>query len=94
MEKVVLAYSGGLDTSFCAIWLTKVKNLEVHAVMVNLGGFSDEEIRKTEERAYTLGVKSFEVINDEDRYYDDCIKYLIFGNVLKNNTYPLYVSSE
>ena len=94
MEKVVLAYSGGLDTSFCAIWLTKVKNLEVHAVMVNLGGFSDEEIKATEERAYTMGVKTFEVMNDADRYYDDCIKYLIFGNVLKNNTYPLSVSSE
>ncbi len=94
MEKVVLAYSGGLDTSFCAVWLTKVKGLEVHAVMVNLGGFSDEEIRATEERAYTLGVKSFAVINDEERYYNDCIKYLIFGNVLKNNTYPLSVSSE
>ena len=94
MEKVVLAYSGGLDTSFCAVWLTKVKNLEVHAVMVNLGGFSEEEIKQTEARAYTMGVKTFEVINDEERYYEDCIKYLIFGNVLKNNTYPLSVSSE
>ncbi len=94
MEKVVLAYSGGLDTSFCAVWLTKIKNLEVHAVMVNLGGFSEEEIQKTEERAFTLGVKTFEVIHDENRYYEDCIKYLIFGNVLKNNTYPLSVSSE
>lgn len=94
MEKVVLAYSGGLDTSFCAVYLSKVKNLEVHAVMVNLGGFSDEELKKTEERAYQLGAKSFEVINDEDNYYQNCIKYLIFGNVLKNNTYPLSVSSE
>lgn len=94
MEKVVLAYSGGLDTSFCAVYLSKVKNLEVHAVMVNLGGFSDEELKKTEERAYQLGAKSFEVINDEDNYYENCIKYLIFGNVLKNNTYPLSVSSE
>lgn len=94
MEKVVLAYSGGLDTSFCAVWLTRIKGLEVHAAMVNLGGFSEDEIQKTEERAYTLGVKSFAVINDEDRYYNDCIKYLIFGNVLKNNTYPLSVSSE
>lgn len=94
MEKVVLAYSGGLDTSFCAVWLSKVKGLEVHAVMVNLGGFSEQEIQKTEERAYTLGVKSFAVIDDADRYYNDCIKNLIFGNVLKNNTYPLSVSSE
>lgn len=94
MEKVVLAYSGGLDTSFCAVYLSKVKQLEVHAVMVNLGGFSDEEIKKTEERAYQLGVKSFHVIDDAEHYYEKCIKYLIFGNVLKNNTYPLSVSSE
>ena len=94
MEKVVLAYSGGLDTSFCAVYLSKAKQLEVHAVMVNLGGFSEEEIKKTEERAYQLGVKSFHVIDDAENYYDKCIKYLIFGNVLKNNTYPLSVSSE
>lgn len=94
MEKVVLAYSGGLDTSFCAVYLSKAKQLEVHAVMVNLGGFSEEEIKKTEERAYQLGVKSFHVIDDAENYYEKCIKYLIFGNVLKNNTYPLSVSSE
>ncbi|MGZ5285081.1 MAG: argininosuccinate synthase [Kaistella sp.] len=94
MEKVVLAYSGGLDTSFCAVYLSKVKQLEVHAVMVNLGGFSEDEIKKTEERAYQLGVKSFHVIDDAENYYQKCIKYLIFGNVLKNNTYPLSVSSE
>ena len=94
MEKVVLAYSGGLDTSFCAVYLSKVKQLEVHAVMVNLGGFSEEEIKKTEERAYHLGVKSFHVIDDAENYYQKCIKYLIFGNVLKNNIYPLSVSSE
>ena len=62
--------------------------------MVNLGGFSEEEIKKTEERAYQLGVKSFHVIDDAENYYEKCIKYLIFGNVLKNNTYPLSVSSE
>ena len=94
MEKVVLAYSGGLDTSFCAVYLSKAKQLEVHAVMVNLGGFSEEEIKKTEERSYQLGVKSFHVIDDAENYYEKCIKYLIFGNVLKNNTYPLSVSSE
>jgi len=94
MEKVVLAYSGGLDTSFCAVYLSKIKQLEVHAVMVNLGGFYAEEIQKTEERAYQLGVKSFHVIDDAENYYQKCIKYLIFGNVLKNNTYPLSVSSE
>ncbi len=94
MEKVVLAYSGGLDTSFCAVYLSKVKNLEVHAVMVNLGGFSGEELKKTEEKALLFGAKSFKVMDDADNYYDYCIKYLIFGNVLKNNAYPLSVSSE
>lgn len=94
MEKVVLAYSGGLDTSFCAVYLSKILNLEVHAVLVNLGGFSDEELKKTGERALQLGAKSFEIINDADNYYENCLKYLVFGNVLKNNAYPLSVSSE
>lgn len=94
MNKVVLAFSGGLDSSFCVKYLSKVKNLEVYAVMVNLGGFSDEELNKSKERAHQLGVKSFEVLNQEQAYYEQCLKYLIFGNVLKNNTYPLSVSSE
>jgi len=94
MEKVVLAYSGGLDTSFCAVYLSKVRGLEVHAVLVDLGGFSEEELHQVEARAYQLGVTSFAVINDADRYYRDCLRYLVFGNVLKNNTYPLSVSSE
>jgi argininosuccinate synthase len=94
MEKVVLAFSGGLDTSFCAVYLTRVAGLEVHAVMVDLGGFAPDELRQAEDRAYAMGVKTFTVINDADRYYQDCIRYLIFGNVLKNNTYPLSVSSE
>lgn len=94
MKKVVLAYSGGLDTSFCAVYLSKVKQLEVHAVMVDLGGFEKEELEKIENKAYQLGCKSFKVIQNEKKYYNECLKYLIFGNVLKNNTYPLSVSSE
>ncbi len=94
MEKVVLAYSGGLDTSFCAVYLSKVKKLEVHAVLVNLGGFSQEELNQIQERALKYGAKSFHVIDDAKRYYDECLRFLIFGNVLKNNTYPLSVSSE
>ncbi len=94
MEKVVLAYSGGLDTSFCAVYLSKVKGLEVHAALVNLGGFTNEEIEHTRKRALVLGAASFEVIQEEESYYENCLKYLIFGNVLKNNTYPLSVSSE
>lgn len=94
MNKVVLAYSGGLDTSFCAKYLSEEKNMEVYAVMVNLGGFSEKELKVIEERAYRLGIKSFEVLDKTEDYYNQCLKYLIFGNVLKNNTYPLSVSSE
>jgi argininosuccinate synthase len=93
-NKVVLAYSGGLDTTFCAIYLRKVKGLEVHALTVNTGGFSKEEIAQIAARAKSLGVASFECIDVTKEYYNSCIKYLIFGNVLKNATYPLSVSAE
>ncbi|MFD2967137.1 argininosuccinate synthase [Sphingobacterium bambusae] len=94
MKKVVLAFSGGLDTSFCCIYLTKDLGLEVHSVVVNTGGFSDDELQAIEKRAYDLGVKSHQVIDETEDYYRDTIKYLIFGNVLKNATYPLSVSAE
>ena len=94
MDKVVLAYSGGLDTTYCAIYLNKIKNLEVHALTVNTGGFSEEEIKNIEARAKTLGVASFKCVDVTKEYYDSCIKYLIYGNVLKNATYPLSVSAE
>lgn len=93
-NKVVLAYSGGLDTTYCAIYLNKIKNLEVHALTVNTGGFSDEEIKQIEIRAKKLGVASFKCVDVTKEYYEKCIKYLIFGNVLKNATYPLSVSAE
>jgi len=94
MEKVVLAFSGGLDTSFCCIYLSRDLGMEVHSVIVNTGGFSDEELKTIEERAYELGVKSHTTIDDTENYYKNTIKYLIFGNVLKNATYPLSVSAE
>lgn len=94
MKKVVLAFSGGLDTSFCCIYLSKDLGLEVHSVVVNTGGFSEEELKAIEERAYALGVKSHSTIDETENYYRDTIKYLIFGNVLKNATYPLSVSAE
>ncbi|CAL2076654.1 argininosuccinate synthase [Tenacibaculum sp. 190524A05c] len=94
MKKLVLAYSGGLDTSYCAVHLSKDKNFEVHAVSVNTGGFTQNEIQNIENKAYELGVKTYKNINAIDNYYEKVIKYLIFGNVLKNNTYPLSVSAE
>jgi argininosuccinate synthase len=94
MKKVVLAYSGGLDTTFCALHLTKDLGYEVHAVIVNTGGFSKEELANIEARANTLGVASFKILEVLDTYYQEVIKYLVFGNVLKNATYPLSVSAE
>ncbi len=93
-NKVVLAFSGGLDTTYCALYLSKIKNLEVHAVTVNTGGFSEEEIAGIEEHAHSLGVKSFHCIEETENFYNKVIKYLVYGNVLKNNTYPLSVSAE
>ncbi len=94
MKKVVLAYSGGLDTTYCAIYLNKVAGLEVHAVTVQTGGFSEEELKNIEARAYGLGVASFRVVDVTSDYYKKCIRYLVFGNVLKNAVYPLSVSAE
>lgn len=94
MKKVVLAYSGGLDTTFCALHLTKDLGYEVHAVIVNTGGFSKEELAAIETRAKNLGVASFTILEVLDTYYEEVIKYLVFGNVLKNQTYPLSVSAE
>ena len=93
-KKVVLAFSGGLDTSFCCIYLSKDRDLEVHSVIVNTGGFSEEELQQIEKRAYALGVTSHAVVDETQNYYESCIKYLIYGNVLKNATYPLSVSAE
>src|SRR6186713_763614 len=88
-QKVVLAYSGGLDTTYCAIYLQKIKGLEIHALTVNTGGFSDQEIEQIATRAKSLGVASFQCVDVTKEYYDSCIKYLIYGNILKNATYPL-----
>ena len=94
MKKVVLAYSGGLDTTYCAIYLSKIKGLEVHALTVQTGGFTPGDLTNIEARAHKLGVASFKVADLTESYYNTCIKYLIFGNVLKNAVYPLSVSAE
>ncbi|MDB5258035.1 MAG: argG [Chitinophagaceae bacterium] len=93
-NKVVLAFSGGLDTTYCVKYLTDEKGLEVHTAIVNTGGFSAEELKDIEKKAYELGVKSHTTLDIIDKYYQECVKFLVYGNVLKNNTYPLSVSAE
>ncbi|MFY8037933.1 MAG: argininosuccinate synthase domain-containing protein, partial [Cyclobacteriaceae bacterium] len=93
-KKVVLAFSGGLDTSYCGKYLTDDLGYEVHTLTVNTGGFDAAELQAIEKRALSLGVASHRTIDETKRYYDQVIKYLIFGNVLKNATYPLSVSAE
>ena len=92
-KKLVIAYSGGLDTSYCAVSLSKA-GYDVHAVSVNTGGFTSDEIKTIEANAYKMGVSTYKNIDAITSYYDKVIKFLIFGNVLKNNTYPLSVSAE
>ncbi|MFZ5973124.1 MAG: argininosuccinate synthase [Bacteroidota bacterium] len=94
MKKVILAFSGGLDTSYCAIYLTKELGYEVHTLTVNTGGFSAEELKQIEQRALSLGVASHKNVDETRNYYEKVIRYLVFGNVLKNGTYPLSVSAE
>lgn len=92
-EKLVLAYSGGLDTSYSLKKLSQ-ENYEVHAVSVNTGGFSKQEIDTIEKKAYEIGAHKYKNINALKSYYNKIVRYLIYGNVLKNNTYPLSVSAE
>lgn len=92
-KKVVLAFSGGLDTSFCAIYL-KEQGYEVYTAVANTGGFDQEECKIIEEKAYKLGAVKHVALNIENEYYEKSIKYMIFGNVLRNGTYPISVSSE
>ncbi len=93
-KQVVLGFSGGLDTTFCVKYLTEDRGFDVHSIIVNTGGFSEEELVQIEAHAYKLGVKTHTTVNAVEGYYDSIIKYLIYGNVLKNNTYPLSVSAE
>ena len=94
MKKLVLAYSGGLDTSYCAKYLSQEQGYEVHAVSINTGGFSKEEIKDIGNKAIELGAKTYKSIDAINTFYNKVVKFLIFANVLKNNTYPLSVSAE
>ena len=93
MKKVLLAFSGGLDTTYCALYL-KEQGMQVHALTVQTGGFDADELARIEAHAWSLGVASFAVADVTDQYYESCLRYLVFGNVLKNGTYPLSVSAE
>ncbi|MDO9634734.1 MAG: argininosuccinate synthase [Paludibacter sp.] len=93
-EKELLAFSGGLDTSFCAMYLAKEKGYEVHTAVANTGGFSEADLKVIEDKAYRLGAKSHRAIDVTEAYYEQSIKYMVFGNVLRNGTYPISVSSE
>jgi len=93
-EKVVLAFSGGLDTSFCAKYLVEEKGYEVHTAVANTGGFSSEELKVIEDKAFRLGATSHVALDVTHEYYEKSIKYMVFGNVLRNGTYPISVSSE
>jgi len=93
-KKVVIGFSGGLDTSYCVKYFTEELNYEVHSIIVNTGGFTKEELAEIEQHAKALGVTSHTTIDATKSYYNTIVKYLIYGNVLKNNTYPLSVSAE
>jgi argininosuccinate synthase len=94
MKKVVLAYSGGLDTTFCGLYLSKELGYEVHAVLVNTGGFDPKKLKAVDDKSKKLGIASFTVIDRLQEFYNTVIKFLVFGNILKNQTYPLSVSTE
>ena len=93
-KKVLLAFSGGLDTTFCAIYLANEKQMEVHSAIINTGGFTDVELEQIAGHARRLGIVSHQVLNDTANYYDKCVRFMIFGNALRNRNYPLSVSSE
>lgn len=93
-KKVVLAFSGGLDTSFAVKYLSEELGYEVYTALANTGGFDKEEVKRIEKRALSLGAKAHVTLDIEDEYYQKCIRYMVYGDILRNGTYPISVSSE
>lgn len=93
VRKVALAFSGGLDTSFCAVWLREQK-YEVHTVTVQTGGFDADELGLIERRARRLGVASHTTIDATAELFHDYLRYLVYANALRGDVYPLSVSAE
>lgn len=93
-KKVVVAFSGGLDTSFTVMYLAKEKGYEVYAACANTGGFSEEQLKKNEENALRLGAVKYVTIDVTKEYYDKSLRFMVYGNVLRNGAYPISVSSE
>ncbi len=93
-KKLVLAFSGGLDTSFCVKYLKEEKGFDVYTAIANTGGFSEQELKDVEDKAYSLGATEHVTLDVTEEYYQKCIRYMVYGNILRNNTYPVSVSSE